>query len=202
MGYHRAGFEVVGVDIDPQPRYPFEFHQAGALEYLAEHGREFDVIHASPPCQHASTIAKQQRILRPGKYNHPDLIEPTRRALIASGKPYIIENVEGADLINPAELCGSWFGLDLRRHRNFETSFPLFSTPCSHHWQKPRFRSLDKRRNTLASVIGVHGHINYSGEFELRKNAMGIEWMNSDELSEAIPPAYTEFIGKQLLSQL
>lgn len=198
FGYHLAGFEVVGVDIMPQPNYPFEFHQADALEYLAEHFQEFDAIHASPPCQHASTIAKQNRVMRPGKYNHPNLIEPTRKALQETKKIYAIENVEGAALVNPVVLCGSWFGLDLRRHRLFETNFPSFSTPCSHHWQKPRFRSLDKRRKTLASVVGVHGHINYAGEFELRKKAMGIDWMSPDELSQAIPPVYTEWLGKQM----
>jgi len=202
MGYSRAGFDVVGVDIEPQPRYPFEFHQADALEYLAEHYQEFDAIHASPPCQHASTIAKQNRVMRPGKYNHPNLIEPTRKALQATGKIYAIENVEGALLFNPVILCGSWFGLDVRRHRLFETNFTSFSTPCSHHWQKPRFRSLDKRRKTLASVVGVHGHINYSGEFELRQKAMGIDWMSPDELTQAIPPVYTEWLGKQMITCL
>lgn len=217
MGYHRAGFSVYGVDIEPQPNYPFPFLQMDALEALARLLRgegltfsngetlylvDFVGIHSSPPCQHASTIAKQQRALRPGKYNHPNLIPQTREGLQKTGKPYIIENVEGAFLVNPARLCGSYFGLDVRRHRLFETNFPVFSTPCSHNLQTPRFRSLDKRRKALARVVGVHGHINYSGELEIRKRAMGIEWMNNDELVEAIPPAYTQFIGERFMETL
>lgn len=202
MGYHRAGFEVVGVDNKPQPHYPFEFHQADALEFSLE---GFDAYHASPPCQFASTIAKQNRVLRPGKYNHPNLISDTRRLILATGKPYVIENVPPARiyLLTPIQLCGSWFGLDLHRHRLFESNFALWGTPCSHHWQKARFRSLDKRREgKLASVVGVHGHINYRGESTLREMAMSIDWMSSSELNEAIPPAYTEYIGKYLMQAI
>lgn len=215
MGYHRAGFdEIVGVDIEPQPRYPFTFIQGDALEYVATHGHEYDAIHSSPPCQHASTVAKQVRTMRPGRYEHPNLIPQTRELLIASGLPYVIENVMGAELINPVELCGSWFGLDIRRHRLFEVNFPAFSTPCSHYWQKPRFISLDKRRkrpasvvpvhgwNQLSTVVGVHGHLNYHGEKKLREDAMGIDWMNPHELTQAVPPAYSEYIGKYLMEHL
>ena len=130
VGYTRAGFEVIGVDIRPQPNYPFEFHQADALSISLE---GFDAYHASPPCQHASKIRVMNRILRPGKYHHPDLIRETRERLVATGKPYVIENVEGSDLEAPAVVCGSWFGLDLRRHRLFESNIPLFSTPCCHY---------------------------------------------------------------------
>ncbi|MCR4339998.1 MAG: DNA cytosine methyltransferase, partial [Gemmatimonadaceae bacterium] len=195
MGYHRASFEVVGVDVNAQPRYPFEFHQADALEFPLE---GFDAIHASPPCQAFSTIAKQRRKMSPGMYEHPDLVEDTRNRLLANGKPYVIENVMGAPLIDPIRLCGSSFGLDIRRHRLFECggwTAPLMP-PCAHHWQKPRFRSLDQRRKgALATVVGVHGHLNYAGEADLRKQAIDIDWMTNDELSQAIPPAYTEFIG-------
>lgn len=199
MGYYLAGFRVVGVDIKPQPHYPFKFYQADALTYSLE---GFDAYHASPPCQHASKIAVMNRILRPGKYHHPDLIKQTRERLVGIGKPYVIENVEGAVLKSPAVFCGSWFGLDLRRHRLFESNIPLFSTPCCHYWQKPRFRSLDHNRRGLARVIGVHGHVNYPREMDLRKRAMGIDWMNNAELVEAIPPAYTEYIGLQLRKYL
>ena len=116
MGYHRAGFEVIGVDIKPQPHFPLEFHQADALEFSLE---GYDAYHASPPCQAFSTIAKQIRTMRPGKYSHPDLIAPTRDCLVATDKPYVIENVRGASLISPVQLCGSWFGLDLHRLRIF-----------------------------------------------------------------------------------
>ena len=217
VGYSRAGFDVVGIDIVPQPRYPFPFILGDFLvilprmlcgeKFIASDGNryginDFKVFHTSPPCKHASRIAKQIRAMRPGRYDHPDLIEPTRAALRATGKLYVIENVEGALLINPVVLCGSWFGLDIRRHRLFEVNFPAFSTPCSHHWQKPRYRSLDGRRKKLASVVGVHGHINYAGEFALRQRAMGIDWMSPEELSQAIPPAYTEWLGRQIMAYL
>jgi DNA (cytosine-5)-methyltransferase 1 len=192
VGYHRAGFDVVGVDIAPQPNYPFEFHQADALTFPLD---GFDAIHASPPCQHYSTVSGRSRKGQRAEY--PDLVEPTRQRLEASGVPWVMENVIGAPLDQPLILCGSSFGLDVRRHRLFETGrwmVPLVP-PCAHHWQKPRFRSLDSRQKTLASVIGVHGHSNYAGEFALRCKAMGIDWMTPHELTQAIPPAYTQFIG-------
>jgi len=199
MGYYRAGFDVVGVDKDPQPHFPFEFHQADALTYPLD---GFDAYHASPPCQHASKIGIMNRILRPGKYHHPDLIAQTRELLRSTGKPYVIENVEGAKLHDPVLLCGSFFGLNLRRHRLFECNFPVFSTPCCHYWQKPRFRSLDHNRKGVACVIGVHGHINFPGELDLRQEAMGIDWMGNSEIVEAVPPAYTEFIGRYMMLAL
>lgn len=201
VGYDRAGFEVVGVDSAPQPRYPFEFHQADAMTFPLE---GFDAIHASPPCQAHSSIAKQQRTRRPDTYDHPDLVAATRDRLRATGLPFVIENVLGAPLENPVLLCGSSFGLNVRRHRLFEVhGFALMALPCAHHWQTPRFRSLDKRRGgELASVVGVHGHQNYAGERELREWAMDISWMSPYELAQAIPPAYTEHIGAYLLGAL
>jgi DNA (cytosine-5)-methyltransferase 1 len=206
VGYHRAGFDVVGVDNRPQPHYPFQFVKADALLFVEGLGahwggwelEEFDAIHASPPCQAYSSLTGRWA----RQHLHPDLVAMTRELLQATGLPYVIENVEGAPLENPARLCGSWFGLDLHRHRLFETNWPLMSTPCSHHWQRPRFRSLDKRQKGLAAVVGVHGHVNYAGERELREQAMGIDWMTPAELVEAIPPAYTELIGHQLMQML
>ena len=204
MGYHRAGFEVVGVDIAPQPHYPFEFHQADALTYPFD---GFDAIHASPPCQHYSTATKMQGLDAPDR--HPDLIEPTRSRLFASGLPYVIENVRGAPLRASVQLCGTSFGLEgrgfyLRRHRLFETSFPILFAPhpCAH----PRgLRALD----VTGHANGKRGGASYSPRFpdlfddlSTRKLLMGIDWMTSDELSEAIPPAYTEWIGRQLLAVL
>lgn len=175
----------------------------------------FDAVHASPPCQAHSTIAKQQRVRRPGEYDerHVDLVAETRELLKATGLPYVIENVRGAPLINPIQLCGSSFGLDVRRHRLFECSFPLMAPPCAHYWQTPRFISLDRRRGPksvvpvhgggqLAGVVGVHGHHNYAGERELREKAMGIDWMTPYELTQAIPPAMTEYIGQALLAHI
>ena len=180
MGYHRAGFEVVGVDIASQPRYPFTFVQADALEYVSEHGHEFDAIHASPPCQVYSAI---QRITK-NKDKHPDLVEPTRQLLIASGKPYVIENVVGAPLRVDLLLCGSMFGVGMIRHRIFESNIPMpLLVPTCHHenvydpWHR-----------------GTNQIVNMS-------NAMRIDWqMTRHEVRQAIPPAYTEFIGKQLLN--
>ncbi len=219
VGYERAGFDVVGVDIVPQPNYPFEFYRRDALKTLeAVAALEpilggFDALHASPPCQAHSSIGKQVRAMGRRLEEYPDLIPQTRELLRATGLPYVIENVIGAPLRNPIMLCGSSFGLDVRRHRLFETNWPLMALPCAHHWQRPRFRSLDKRRHLksvvpvhgggqLASVVGVHGHLNYSGEQELRKKAMDIDWMSNYELTQAIPPAYTEFIGEALLHHL
>lgn len=219
MGYHRAGFEVVGVDIDPQPRYPFEFHQADALEYLAEHGHEFDVIHASPPCQHYSTMTKgrwQDRL-----ESHPDLIAPVRALLQKIGKPYVIENVEGAraELVNPILLCGTMFGLQtkhgsqLRRHRYFEMSIPMFLVPTCQHNKGSVIGVYGGGQNPARrrpATIGVWGHAGGSSNRDNlisfgtddRREAMGIDWMVGDELSEAIPPAYTEYIGSQLFAQV
>jgi DNA (cytosine-5)-methyltransferase 1 len=198
VGYNRAGFDVVGVDIQPQPNYPYEFHQADALTFPLS---GFDAIHASPPCQAYSTVSGRALKGKPRRY--PDLIAPVRDRLAATGAPYVIENVVGAPLRDAAQLCGSAFGLDLHRHRRFESNAAILSTPCSHHWQEPRYRSLDSRRaGKLATVVGVHGHLNYSGELELRERAMGIDWMTHGELVEAIPPAYTEHIGGYLLAEV
>ena len=188
VGYSRAGFTIVGVDNRPQPNYPFEFHEADALTFSLA---GFDAVHASPPCQAFSTqTAKRGR--------HTDLIALIRGRLCI---PYVIENVPTAPLHSPVRLCGSSFGLNLRRHRHFEVNWPLRGKPCNHTWQTPRFRSLDfemVKKGRLASVVGVHGHINYPGEFRLRCHAMGISWMSNAELVEAVPPAYAEYVGRQL----
>jgi DNA (cytosine-5)-methyltransferase 1 len=217
MGYHRAGFDVVGVDVRPQPRYPFEFVQDDALALMSTYPwwdvPPFDAIHASPPCQAHSTIAKQIRKLGRTANEHPDLVAPTRELLQETGLPYVIENVPGAPLIDPVMVCGSSLGLDVRRHRLFEANWPLMVPRCAHGWQTPRFRSLDSRRGTksvvpvhgssqLASVVGVHGNLNYAGEMLLRERAMEIDWMSSYELTQAIPPAYTELIGHQLMQHV
>jgi DNA (cytosine-5)-methyltransferase 1 len=197
VGYHRAGFEVVGVDIEPQPDFPFEFVQADALDMAGSrswlYDMGFDAIHASPPCQAHSRLGAQW-----GDRGHVDLVPQTRAALQASGLPWIIENVEGAPLIDPIRMCGSSFGLDVRRHRLFESSEPLVAPPCVHQWQVPRFPIPDKRRSGMTSVVPVTGHLNYPGDLELRREAMGIDWMPNSKITQAIPPAYTEFLGRQL----
>lgn len=186
MGYSRAGFDVVGVDISPQPNYPMKFVQSDALEYLSEHGHEFDAIHASPPCQ---AYTKAQRIQ---KNTHPDLVGPTRDALIALQVPYVIENVPGAPLIDPIMLCGAMFGLGTYRHRLFESNVVI--TPPEHpeHIAKNAKMGRQPKPGEFMHVVG-----NFSGVAQARE-AMDIKWMVRDELREAIPPAYTEYIGRTL----
>jgi DNA (cytosine-5)-methyltransferase 1 len=223
MGYHRAGFEVVGVDIKPQPHYPFEFHQADAMGILAAilspvaadersvwrwPGR-FDVIHASPPCQ-AYSITKHAY-----HREHPDLVPATIRALMVSGVPYVIENVVGAPLPDAVTLCGSMFDLtapdhyigqpvQLKRHRLFQSSAMILAPgPCRHvkgvrvggvyggAWSKNR---------TLDPTVKRTG--GYAPPDDVQRELMGIDWMTRAELNQAIPPAYTEWIGRQLLAAI
>lgn len=191
MGYHRAGFEVVGVDHLPQPRYPFEFHQADALTFPLD---GFDAIHASPPCQRFSAYRRRVAV---AIREYPDLIAPTRDALKAARRPYVIENVPSAPLLEPFQLCGSSFGLDVRRHRWFECSVALLPPPCDHAWQAPRFPPATNRLN-LRRTVEV-GAWRASG---LAPAAMDIDWMETAELSQAIPPAYTEWIGARLVAHL
>lgn len=186
MGLHRAGFDVTGVDIEPQPRYPFAFVQADALRPPFELA-SFDLIAASPPCQ-AYTLA--QRIQ---DNEHPSLIEPVRDMLKASGVPYAIENVPGAPLRRPVVLCGSMFGLRTYRHRLFETSFPCEQPICTHTAPITKMGRAPKDGEFI-HVVG-----NFSGVAEARE-AMGIDWMTRDELAQAIPPAYSEFIGRAALA--
>lgn len=196
MGYHRAGFEVVGVDIQPQPHYPFEFHQADALEYVAEHGREFDVIHASPPCQDHMRVGQ-----------HPShgtgwMLAATRTLLAELPSPWVIENVPGAPMRADFLLCGCQFGLLLRRERWFETSWHGFQLMPPHDHSGPPVVSV-VGHGTPTWVrdrwIEVFGHSPKIADY---REAMGIDWMNRDELSQAIPPAYTEWIGRQLIEAL
>ncbi len=200
MGYHRAGFDVVGVDINPQPNYPYTFIQGDALEYAAAIADwRYDAIHASPPCQ---AFTAYQRTGVVGEY--PDLIAPVRELLLQIGLPYVIENVVGAPLYEPVTICGSMFDppMDIRRHRLFETSWPLEPTdwPCRHKLQAPgRFKSSSTRRPNSRKTIEIGS---WDEKLSRQQEAMGIDWMTLEELSEAIPPAYTEFIGHQLLAHI
>lgn len=196
-GYNRAGFEVVGVDINPQPHYPFEFHQGDALEYLRRHGHEFDAVHSSPPCQRFSPLG---RLHAKAGYQdkHPDLIGAVRDALRALGKPYVIENVVGAPLIDPVMLCGSFFWeLRVYRHRLFEASFPLRQPEHKPHGDKTPSAGRGKSPKGYVTVSGTGGVIGVPYQYLCW--AMGIHWMKKPELSQSIPPAYTHYIGTQLL---
>lgn len=188
MGYHLAGFtEIKGVDHMPMPHYPFDFIQADALDYLVEHGQEYDVIHASPPCQGYSRM-RHLPWLKDRKYDL--LIEPIRELLINTGKIWVIENVSDSPL-NGAELCGMALGLPLIRHRRFESSQLLLFPPCPGH---PVLVKGRKNMRIYGQKAGVMGTLD-----DPRK-VFGIDWMTNRELRQAIPPAYTEYIGKQLLN--
>lgn len=188
MGYYRAGFDVVGVDNKPQPNYPFAFIQADCLSLDMRFLRSFDAIHASPPCQHYSPAAR----LHGNADEHPDLVGPTREIISASGRPYVMENVMGAPLRQDIVLCGTMFGLRIVKHRQFECSFPVErpSASCDH-----------------SDVYDPwHGKGRSAAKF---RQAQGIDWLPCNGgasrkrgetgcLSNAIPPAYTEFLGRQL----
>lgn len=200
-GYHRAGFDVIGVDIKPQPHYPFTFMQGDALGILSmlmdwqDVGRPFVAIHASPPCQSYSkavSIANRKK--------HPDLVAATREALKATGLPYVIENVPRAPLVNPIQLCGSAFGLPIQRHRLFESNVPMMSPGCIHGAYPAIYPPAWNRKNKLR-VLSISG--GYTGPIDLEehKRAMGVDWeITARELSESIPPAYTEYIGAALMT--
>lgn len=203
MGYYRAGFDVIGFDKDPQPNYPFPFVQCDVLGLAAGMLSGFDAIHASPPCQFATALNND-------KSRHINLIPATRDLLRSAGVPYIIENVEGAaeHLIDPVMLCGSSFGLgadghELQRHRLFEASFAIETPPCAH---------------SGAPVVGVYGgharnrsvrhggrgtrDVWTLGHRETMRAALGMDWGTTAELSEAIPPTFTEYLGAFLLGEI
>jgi DNA (cytosine-5)-methyltransferase 1 len=202
VGYHRAGFDVVGVDIHPQPNYPFTFVQADALSWLGAQilayqydgcGFHYHAIHASPPCQSYSV----SRHIHNSGTNHPDLLARTRELLQWAGVPWVIENVGGAPLRMPAMLCGLMFGLQVLRHRYFESSHLLLAPS---HPQHPK----GNLTNSMAGYsTGAQGYVCVAGHNFNRiagARAMGVEWMRTRrEVAQAIPPAYTEFIGRQLM---
>ena len=204
VGLHRAGFEVVGVDIKDQPRYPFEFVRADALNVTRWLGVSawspgFDFVWASPPCQRYSDLA-----YRNGNADeHPDLIEQTRELLKGIGLPYVIENVEGAPLSDPVTICGTALGLGvvgwrLRRHRCFEANFPIEVPPCACAGDSRPVIDVSGGGPTHAPRLDGAGGRTYKGTIEQKRGAMGIDWMTGAEIVEAIPPAYAELIGKQV----
>jgi DNA (cytosine-5)-methyltransferase 1 len=202
MGYHRAGFEVIGVDLANQINYPFEFIQSDALALLVDRGfmAQFSAVHASPPCQRRSRMTN----CRPGLASaYPDLVDPVHELLTAWGGPWIIENVEGAGLPGQDDLfgahgvmlCGTMFGHALYRHRWFRASFPLQAPGHPRHLL-PASRAGHWKPGT---IISVEGHCS---PISLARKVMGIDWMTREELAEAIPPAYTEYLGGFLMERL
>lgn len=209
-GLQRAGFHVTGVDNRAQPRYPGdEFYRADALEFCAARGREYDLIAASPPCQFASEATPM-----PYRSRHPNMIPAVRLALQATGRAYIIENVENArkHLVSPVMLCGSMFGLGVWRHRYFELSFPPMLTPPCNHSQSPvtlvKAGSNSRKARRLPVLITGTTRRLYAngGRFEFTadecRKASGLYWMTRAEMDQAIPPAYMEFIGRHFIAYL
>ena len=196
-GYAAAGFDVTGIDLKHGKRYPYSYIKGDVLQYLQDLDflRSFDVIHASPPCQ-THSITQHLRNAQGKTTSKIDLIPQTRAALIASGKPYIIENVPGSPLIDPIQMCGSSFGLKVRRHRLFESNLKLVGTGCLHKEQ--------------GRPIGVYGSLKdnipndgkTAESIEEARIAMGMPWAIWSELVEAIPPYYTTFLGHQMIGQL
>ncbi len=194
MGLYRAGYDVIGVDIERQPRYPFGFIQADALRPPFDL-RQFDLIWASPPCQAHTSM----RTMHNAK-EHANLIPATRSMLRSSGAFFVIENVVGAPLENPAMLCGTMFGLwaggaELRRHRLFETNFPLQQLACNHGAELATIGVYGGHVRNRRRRAGSHARGVADFTIDQGKEAMGIDWMTLTELSEAIPPAYAEYLG-------
>jgi DNA (cytosine-5)-methyltransferase 1 len=209
MGYHRAGFDVLGVDISPQPNYPFRFEQADALEWLRWEftlplNERAAVYHASPPCQRHSAITS----VSGDPSSHPDLIGSVRDFLVALGRPYIIENVPRAPLRDPVLMCGAAMGLRhgpyvLRRHRLFESNVALTSPGCGCRRGDGITMGVYGGGNSTKPRATKTGGRPYKGTVEERKAIMGMPWVGGlHEINEAIPPAYTEYLGKQLLSHV
>jgi DNA (cytosine-5)-methyltransferase 1 len=208
MGYHRAGFDVTGVDVRPQRHYPFRFVRDDALTYLENHGADYDAIHASPPCQRYSITRHTHH------KEHPDLVAPTRAGLTATGRPYVIENVPGAPLLTPVTLCGAAFGLTtldtdgtplaLRRHRLFESNVWLTPVECCCLLFKDRGYRIAGAYGAgsltrAAAKVRAGG---YTPARDVRARLLGIDWMTLEGMSQSIPPAYTEHLGADLVAAL
>jgi len=201
MGYSRAGWAVIGVDINPQPDYPFAFIQGDALEFIAAKGKFFDAIHASPPCQASTKLRAYTNKSPELRGQAVNLIPETRAALEATGRPWVIENVStaAAGLRDPITLCGAMFGLTVYRHRGFESNVRLTApTHQPHTALCTRNSYLPTPERPFMSIHGRNGHQSKAW-VRAAAEAMGVEWMTSiNPVCEAIPPAYTEWIGRQL----
>lgn len=197
MGWYLAGFDVVGCDQDDQPNYPFPFIRGDAIEYIRAHGHEYDLIHASWPCQYGAAITKGTNAHL--RETYPNLIGPGREAMLAAGRPYVIENPDARpDVV----LCGTMFGLPILRHRKFEAHgwFPL-ALPHTPH--RGRVRGWRHGRNYEGEYVAAYGNGGGKATVAEMQNAMRITWTDvRHELTEAIPPAYTQFLGEQAAEQI
>lgn len=187
-GYHRAGFDVYGVDIRPQDNYPFDMEVGDAMVYLTDHEwlSQFDLIHASPPCQHYSVTSSMHENTHPDLYG--DVVDAVDKAPVSG---WVVENVIGAPYHSGIVLCGSMFGLPVWRHRNFETSFPMMAPGCRH--------DIVTKPIDVTGTGGPGGRHRKPSSIQQAREALGIDWMTRKELSQAVPPAYTEYIARQLL---
>jgi len=193
FGYEQAGFEVTGIDIEPQPKHRGKFIQADAIEYLKSNWHKFDAVHASPPCQ-AYSIASMQ--FRQAGKEYVDLIAITRKELISTGLPYVIENVPGSPLLTPIELCGSMFGMRTYRHRLFESNIKLIAPP---HPKHEALNTKMGRKPKDGEFIQYVGHFSGVG---IVQEMTGLHWLGQYELAQSIPPQYTKFIGEQIIKYL
>lgn len=189
-GLHLAGFEVLGVDREPQPHYPLAFRLAEIVAFICEHGHEFDLLWVSPPCQAASGTQRIQG------NQHVDIIPQVREALVATDRPYVIENVVGAELVDPIMLCGAMFGLRTYRHRLFESNVPLIAPVHPGHAAPTTKMGRPVRDGEFMHVVG-----NFHGA-SLGREVMGMPWATRDGLREAIPPAYSRWIGQRIVAAL
>jgi len=206
MGYHMAGFNVVGIDIEPQPNFPFQFYVEDVMKIGDKQingiRRNFDALAGSPPCQGfgaLKALAKQPK---------PEILIRVREIFEAADLPYIIENVPGAPLIDPVQVCGSALGLRVQRHRMFESNCDIEGTPCEHLWQDrdKRYTHIPNKlyEDYRSGVVSVAGrgdgsHFQNQSQAEIWSHAMGIDWMNMEEMGQAIPPFFTWHLGKQLI---
>lgn len=191
-GYDLSGYDVTGIDIEPQPRYPYLFIQADMFDFIVKHGSEYDLIHVSPHCQRYSSITRTAGT----QDKYPDQIAPVRELLKTIGKPYVIENVPGSPLQADLMLCGTMFGLNIIRHRYFECNPPLWwpPQPCQHLRKVVKHGRRPDRTKHYAAVTGHFSDVPYAQE------AMEIDWLGQNDLSQAIPPVYTEYIGRLMMA--
>lgn len=200
MGYALAGWDVVGVDIRPQANYPFDMFIGDAIEFIKGTGHRFDAIHASPPCQASSALTKGTNAER---WRYPQLIGRTRQALKQAGVPWVIENVAGAPIRKDLELCGEMFGLAVIRHRYFEFDDPARAVPRAHPAHRGRVSGYRHGRRYDGPYVAVYGDGGGKGSVPEWQAAMGIDWTDvRREIAEAIPPAYTQYVGNGLMNSL